>query len=156
MHRILAGIGAALAAACILASPTAMAAPPAATAFGRLPDIQTAAVSPDGTRIAMLGGPPQARDLTISTIDSAKPVVAPIGDVEVKTLQWASDQYILLRTSVFDKGRFEGTNRAYAYHFDRDVVIDTSGKVLGRLLSNSEASKLALSLPVGAAGGGGP
>lgn len=125
----------------------AHAAPPPASAFGRLPDVQIAAISPDGTRVAILGGPMQARSLTISTIDGGKPVTSLLGEVTVRTLHWAGD-YVLLRTSAFDTWRTPVTNDVISAHFDRDVVMDRQGKVVGRLLSNSSFSNFATYLPI--------
>ncbi len=51
------------------ASLPSLAAPPPATAFGRLPAIQDAAISPDGSHVAILGGPAGARSLNIAKLD---------------------------------------------------------------------------------------
>jgi hypothetical protein len=59
---------AALAASSTLAAQ-AHAAPPPASAFGRIPAIVTATISPDGRRVAILGGASDQRFVSIATLD---------------------------------------------------------------------------------------
>ncbi|HEX2560556.1 hypothetical protein, partial [Phenylobacterium sp.] len=43
--------------------------PPPLAAFARLPAVESVDISPDGKRLALLGGPAGARTLAIATID---------------------------------------------------------------------------------------
>ena len=140
----------AFAALCASASAgvAASAAPQPASAFGRLPGIQTAVISPDGSKIAILGGSPDQRTVTFAPIDASKGITVGVGKTEVKDIQWAGDNYVLLRTSTFTQGHWPWNHQAYAYHLERDISISAEGKVLARMLNDSNASAFATGLPI--------
>ena len=64
----------------------AAAAPPPVAAFARLEAIQDAAISPDGARVALLGGPAGARSLNIATLDQPGAKTVPLGDIEAVSI----------------------------------------------------------------------
>jgi len=78
----------------------APAGPPPLEAYGKLPGIDMAALSPSGRYYALVGDVGGDRRLVV--IDAAgKPVmVAPVGDHKVRDLVWAGDDHVLLFTSV--------------------------------------------------------
>ncbi|MGZ8370468.1 MAG: alpha/beta hydrolase family protein [Caulobacteraceae bacterium] len=114
----------------------AAAAPPPIEAFGGLPGIQDAEISPDGQKILMLGGPPTQRQVFITTIDSAKQSVLNLGEVRTRWVRWTGDNYALVRTTVQSPDIDKLTKELYS--FDRDVVIDTDAKPVGRLLATDQ------------------
>ena len=55
----------------------ALAAPPPASAFGRIPAVVQASISPDGQKVAILGGASDQRFVSIATIDQPRPNKTP-------------------------------------------------------------------------------
>jgi dipeptidyl aminopeptidase/acylaminoacyl peptidase len=139
------GLAAGVAAALFAAS--ASAAPPPASAFARLPQIQDAAISADGHDIALLGGGADNRIISITGVDATKAVTTDIGRAHVRWLSWAGG-YVIVRTSIFQKGRRSDNGTPFAYHFDRDFALSKDGKVASRLLADSEASQYTTGLPI--------
>ncbi len=125
----------------------AWAAPPA-SAFGRLPGITNGSISPDGTHIALIAGPPDLRTLTLDVVDSPKSVRQRLDNSDVTGIRWAGDSFLLLGIQGLRTGFNSSTNVPYAYHFQRQLVLNTDGKPLGRLLATSDASNYASHLPI--------
>lgn len=121
----------------------ACAAPPPATAFGRLPAVQDAAISPDGSHVAILGGPAGARSLNIATLDEAKNVSLSLGDVEAVDVRWAGDAYVIVRVRFYEK-----LAQRRDYQFERNIVVDMNGEPIANLLSNDHASRYQLGQPI--------
>jgi dipeptidyl aminopeptidase/acylaminoacyl peptidase len=144
MFRFILGLGAAAA----LTGSAAAAPPPPASAFGRLPQIQDIAISPDGAKIATVGGTGERRLITIAPVDGAKAVAVDIGRANVRSVRWAGDDYLIVRSSILDQLKNNAAGGKFVFHLDRDFVIGPDGKVLGQLLGNSPESGLAFSLPI--------
>jgi dipeptidyl aminopeptidase/acylaminoacyl peptidase len=121
----------------------ASAEPPPASAFGRIPAVVEASISPDGRKVAILGGAADQRFVSIATIDQPGLPVLPLGDVEAVDLTWAGDKYVIARVASWEKiaPRVE-------YRFERNLAIDTHGKVLSQLLGTEGASSFLISQPV--------
>jgi len=132
---------AAAAAVCGLAAE-AQAAPPPASAFGRVPAIIDAEISPDGQRIAILGGTSEQRVVSIATIDKPGLPVLQLGSVEAVALRWAGDGHVLARIAFWEKVG------AFGYRFERNVAIDTQAKAVASLLDNDTLSRALVSQPV--------
>ena len=130
-----------------VSSSWGQAAPPAA-AFGRLPAIQKAVISPDGKSIAILGGTPRRRLISLSPIDAATAVRVDLGTVDVNDIRWAGNGHIVIQTSRYETGRDPGSNAPFAYHFIRNVVIHTNGKVLFQLLADNANSQYTTAQPI--------
>ena len=73
----------------------AKAAPPPASAFGRVPAVVDAEISPNGQRVAILGGTSEQRIITIATIDQPGLPTLQLGDVETTDLVWAGDEHVV-------------------------------------------------------------
>ncbi|MDO9337400.1 MAG: hypothetical protein Q7T61_13450 [Caulobacter sp.] len=132
-----------------LAAPTAWAQPkPAAASFGRLPAIQKAVISPDGKSIAILGGTPARRLISLSPIDAATAVHVELGTVDVNDIRWAGSGFLVIQTSRYETGRDPSNNSPFAYHFIRNVVIDSKGKVLNQLLGDNANSQFTTVQPI--------
>ncbi|MDP3489209.1 MAG: alpha/beta fold hydrolase [Phenylobacterium sp.] len=112
-------------------------------AFARLEAIQDAAISPDGSRVALLGGPAGARSLNIATLDQAGAKTVSLGDVEAVSIDWAGDDYVIVRVGYWEK--FGPRSQA---RFERNVVVSAGGEVGALLLSNDHASRYATGQPV--------
>ncbi|THD50602.1 S9 family peptidase, partial [Phenylobacterium sp.] len=126
---------AALAAAAVTATP-ALAEPPPASAFGRIPAIVTAKLSPDGKRVAILGGASDQRFVSIGAIDQTDVPTVPLGNVEGVGLTWAGNDYVLARIAVLDK---QGPRTEY--RLERNIAISAKGELLNVLLGKDSISR---------------
>jgi dipeptidyl aminopeptidase/acylaminoacyl peptidase len=133
----------AAAAACFGVAAQAQAAPPPASAFGRIPAVVDAAISPNGQRVAILGGLSDQRVVSIATIDQPGLPVLSLGDVEGVSLRWAGDDHVLARIAYW-----ETTGPRANYRFERNISITPDAKPASRLLDNDILSMYATSQPV--------
>ena len=68
--------------------------------YGRLPSIEQAALSPDGTRIAFVKTTEDWRVLAIVDINAEKLVGGVrLGDAKLRSVEWADDDHLLLTTA---------------------------------------------------------
>ncbi len=131
-----------------LGAAPALAAPPSAADFGRLPQVQDAAISADGHTLALLGGTAEHRIISIAPIDGAHATSVDIGKAEVRSVNWAGDDVLLVRSSTLLKFTNAEAGGKFAYHLDRDFVLDRQGKVKGYLLKHAGSSDYATQLPI--------
>jgi dipeptidyl aminopeptidase/acylaminoacyl peptidase len=131
-----------LAASLLLAAPT-LAAPPPASAFGRIPAVVQASISPDGQKVAILGGASDQRFVSIATIDQPGLPVLALGAVEAVDLTWAGDKYVIARVAVWQEFALR-----VEYRFERNVAIDTQAHVTSQLLRTEDTSRYLVSQPV--------
>ncbi len=124
-----------------LASSVAAAPPPPASAFGRLPAVQDAEISPNGERIALIGGGPSDRMVAIATVDQPQLPRLRMGDVETIGLRWAGDDFVLARVAYWDK---IGVRAADTYRFERHIVVNTRAEAVGRLLQSESSTQYSL------------
>jgi len=98
LSRTWAGIACAFAASLYVAvSPAAVAAPPQVEAYGMLPLLEGAKLSPDGTMVAFLSSVQGHRCLIIHFLEAKKdPAVTCPGNLEVRWFQWKTDRRLLL------------------------------------------------------------
>lgn len=122
-------------AAAILSAP-AHAAPPPASAFGRIPAVVQASISPDGQKVAILGGASDQRFVSIATIDQPGLPVLPLGDVEGIDLTWVGSQYVIARIAVRQQ-----TGPRTEYRLERNISINLQGQALARLLGTDQTSE---------------
>ena len=87
----------------LLVSPAGAAAPPRATPaeiYGRLPAIEQAALSPDGSRIAFIRTTQDWRALAVFDFRTSKLVGGVrLGDAKIRSVQWADDENLLVTTA---------------------------------------------------------
>lgn len=84
--------------AALLAAPALQAA--AVDAYGRLPSIEQAALSPDGNKIAFVKTTQDWRVLAIADVNEAKLIGGVrMGDVKLRSVEWADDDHLLLTTA---------------------------------------------------------
>lgn len=133
-----------LASAALLAVATgARAAPPPASAFGRVPAVVDAEISPNGQRIAILGGTSEQRVVSIATIDQPGLPILQLGSVEAVGVRWAGDDHLLTRIAFW-----ESTGPRSAYRFERNVVLTPEAKAINRLLDSDTLSRALTGQPV--------
>jgi dipeptidyl aminopeptidase/acylaminoacyl peptidase len=121
----------------------ALAEPPPASAFGTIPPIVRAELSPNGKRLAILGGAADQRIVSIATIDQPGLPIVPLGSIEGVTLQWAGNDVVIARVAVWEKVRLREE-----YRFERNIAISAEGKVLSRLLGTDTVSQYLVGQPV--------
>jgi dipeptidyl aminopeptidase/acylaminoacyl peptidase len=138
--------GSALAA--LLSLDAAHAAPPPVEAFGRMPGVEAAALSPSGDHIAMLAGTSQQRLLTISPVDGTQGVAIPTDKIEAYGLEWGGDGYVVLKTVHHETGVDPSNGHKFDYELARDVVVSKDGKVLGRFLGDLPQAQFGGGLPI--------
>lgn len=121
----------------------AEAAPPPASAFGRVPAVVDAEISPSGQRVAILGGTSEQRVISIATIDQPGLPILQLGSVEGVGVRWAGDDYVLARIAFWES--FGPRNAA---RFERNVVVTPQAKAVTRLLESDTLSRFLTSQPV--------
>jgi dipeptidyl aminopeptidase/acylaminoacyl peptidase len=81
--------------ACVARAPAAP-----LDAYGRLPSIEQASLSPDGTKIALVQTAHDVRVLSIVDLDEEKVIsLLRIGDSKVPSIEWADDDHLLVTTA---------------------------------------------------------
>lgn len=121
----------------------AQAAPPPAIAFGRIPAVMDAAISPNGQHVAILGGTLDHRILSIATLDQAALPSLDLGDVETVSLRWVGDDYVLARVAYR-----QSVALRQAYRFERNIAVNLEAKWVSRLLDNDPMSAYLVGQPV--------
>lgn len=121
----------------------AHAAPPPASVFGRVPAIADTAMSPDGRRVALLGGTSEQRFVSIATIDDPNMPVLALGDAEAIGLRWAGNDHVLARMAYW-----KADGPRLAYRFERNVSINAQGQAVARLLEGDAFSQYLVQQPV--------
>jgi len=136
MFRVFCGAVAALTAYGIAAAqPAGNGAPPALSAFARPPAVTQAAISPNGQRIAILGGAPDNRTISFTVIDQPGLKMLRLGEVETLGVRWAGDDYALARVAYWDKGLPRAD-----YRLVRTASITPDGKFVAYLLQADAVS----------------
>ena len=128
--------------------PATPAAPPPVAAFARLPAVQQAEISPDGLRIAILGGSFDQRQIVISPVDGQQFVTIPLGAVDVNAIRWAGDGFLVATVRVYDSRTNFGDGRVYSYNLQRDLVFDMAGNIKGMLLDGVSWAGFAINRPI--------
>lgn len=88
-------LGGLLAAVWLVWTGAALAAPPL-EAYGRLPAMASARLSPSGDRYAYLGLDKGERKVVVRSVDGKPLAMAPIGEAKVRTLRWAGESHLLI------------------------------------------------------------
>lgn len=69
-------------------------------AYGRLPAIEDAAVSPSGHAVALVVTDGEKRTLVVRDLATGQAKLYSAGEVKVRSLQWAGDRHLVIVTSV--------------------------------------------------------
>lgn len=131
--------------------PAAALVPPSLERLTALPSIRDAALSPDGTRAAILGqqGKDETRSGFVLIFDATRmdlpPISVPIGDCEVERVEWANDQRLLVWV-LLDKNK-KGQTTGIKWkgeiirHFTRRVIaMDRDGQNQVLLFANQKVA----------------
>lgn len=148
---ILAGLTLAAAAPLVAGAQPAAAIPakPPVLAYARLPAIEMAEISPDGSRLAYIGGSADDRVIFITPIDGGAPVTIRPGAVNVKSVRWAGSKHVLIGVAMYDNDSDFSSGMKTAYTFRRDLLVDAAtGDVKGQVLAEANWTRLALNIPV--------
>jgi len=127
---ILAGIVAGLWASAAAAAPLEL--------YGKLPTIETLALSPDGETIALIATDGETRSIIVNHLADRKVVlVAPVGNAKLRALQWAGNEHVIITNTVTAIPRDVMAKRAeWAMAFD----LDLRQRKLRPLLKDAEQS----------------
>jgi len=106
--------------------------------YGKLPTIETLALSPDGETIALIATDGEARRIIVRHLADRKAVVvAEVGNAKLRALQWAGNDHVILTNSVTGIPRDVLARRAeWAMAFD----LDLRTRKLRPLLKDAEGS----------------
>ncbi|WP_374348513.1 alpha/beta hydrolase family protein [Phenylobacterium sp.] len=121
----------------------AQTAPPPASAFGRMPGVYDAAISPNGKTVAILGGSPEVRSLSLATIDQPGLPTLNLGDVKAVSLRWVGDDHVLARI-----GFWKQWTPKIGYRYERNISVNLQGQAVVRMLDKDVTSQLLISQPV--------
>lgn len=124
------GVWAAAAAVCVVAHGAA-AAPPPASAFGRVPAVVDAEISPNGQRVAILGGTSEQRIISIATIDQPGLPILQLGSVEATRLRWAGDGFVIASVAYWEK-----SDAQRSYRIERHIAVTPEAKAVSRFFDN--------------------
>jgi hypothetical protein len=144
MRRLL--WSAASAAAIVFACGSAQAAAPPASAFGAMPAIQTADISPDGKSVAILGVDNGQAYIAIDGLDDGKAVTLPLGGTDARDLHWAGNGQVIMQASVVV--HIPGDDPAVKTQYLRDIIIGRDGKLIGQVLGNNPVFVMSTALPI--------
>lgn len=136
------GVWASAAAVCVVAHGAA-AAPPPASAFGRVPAVVDAEISPNGQRVAILGGTSEQRIISIATIDQAGLPILQLGDVETTDLLWAGNEHVIATVAFWE---WVDVNRAF--RVERHIAVNTRAEAVSRFLEQKVRSSFLVSQPI--------
>ena len=144
MRRLL--LSAASGAALLLACGQAFAAPPPASAFGAMPAIQTADISPDGKSVAILGVDAGLGFLAIDGLDDGKAVTLPLGGTDAVGMRWAGNGQVVMDANVVV--HIPGADPSVKTEYTRSIIINRDGKLVGQVLGNNPVFVLSAGLPI--------
>jgi dipeptidyl aminopeptidase/acylaminoacyl peptidase len=91
--------------------------------YGKLPTIETLALSPDGENIALISTSGEARRIIVTHLADRKPlVVAEVGAAKLRAVQWAGNEHVIITNSVTAIPRDVLAKRSeWAMAFDLDL-----------------------------------
>jgi dipeptidyl aminopeptidase/acylaminoacyl peptidase len=144
MRRLL-GSAASAAVIAFVCSP-ALAAPPPAAAYGAMPAVETADISPDGKSVAILGVDSGQGYIAIDGLDDGKAVTVPLGSVDATALRWAGNGQVILEAKVVV--HIPGDDPAVKTQYTRSIIISRDGKLVGQVLGNNPVFVMSSALPI--------
>lgn len=115
---------------------SAMAAPPL-RAYGDLPGLELASLSPSGDRYAVVGTLGEARKLAFVSADGKPLMVADIGEAKMWGIEWAGeDKVVVLGSGTYALGPNFGVSK---YEIGHATVVDLSDKSVRPLMTKGAA-----------------
>lgn len=101
-----------------------------------MPAVVDAAISPDGKRIAILGGAQGQQTISIATLDQPTMPMLQLGSVEGRSVIWSGNDFVIATVEYFET--IANENRQYS--IERQLSITPDAKVAARLLQNGVAA----------------
>lgn len=129
----------------VLFAAPVVAAPPAASIFGHVPDVSNVVLSPDGNTLAWgdaSGAAPTVVIFDLGTRAKVREIAVPT-EMQLRDLDWADDETLLMTIS---KAEYFSYKQGYRYEYFRVIAADKSGGP-GRvmLMADNGAKKLVTS-----------
>lgn len=121
----------------VLGWSTSVQSAPPASAFGRVPAVFDVDISPNGQRVALMGGTSDQRFISIATLDQPGLPILQLGDVEGVYLQWAGDDFVLARVAYWEK-----VGARNVYRLERTISVTPEAKAVAQLFSADPVSSL--------------
>ena len=114
-----------------IAGAAARATPPLA-AFGHLPSVDLVAVSPDGSKAAMVVGDAAERQLQIRRVaDRTLVFVTPVGTTKLRALQWAGENHVIVtRSATAEISGLTGPKREWELAIDFNLATRKAAPIL--------------------------
>lgn len=128
----------ALSLALILALGARAAAAAPLEAYGKLPSIEQAQVSPNGKELAIVVTNGEERRIVVEDlVNNTRPLLATVGDTKVRSLRWAGDDHLIMTTSSTQTPLLLVSERAEWFFASE---IDVRSKTLHPLLGDAANS----------------
>lgn len=99
--------------------------------FGRIPAVLDARISPDGEHVAILGGGPTQRIISIATVDKPGMPWLGLGDLIGVGLEWVDNEHVLAPVRVWKR-----LTPRDAFEFERTLSVDTQARTVAALLEH--------------------
>ena len=99
VNAVRGAIATALLLACSINPAVAQESPPPLSAYGTLPEMEDATISPDGRHVAVLTTINGDRIIVLMTPDLKAVRIIPVGDVKVRGISWAGNDRVLVQAS---------------------------------------------------------
>jgi dipeptidyl aminopeptidase/acylaminoacyl peptidase len=130
--------------------------------YGRLPAMENVALSPDGTKLALVRARGDDRVLVIASLSGNRAIAAlKVGQTKLRDVEWADDSHVLLlSSSTGPSGVFLGPKREYSqlqiYDLDTNRVrnplsairdVATSNVIMGELMVRRSGARTYLVVP---------
>ncbi|WP_304218283.1 S9 family peptidase [Phenylobacterium aquaticum] len=131
-------------AAALTAAPHAIAAP--LEAYGKLPNIEQVAISPDGQKLGVIWSDGVQRRIVVRNMATGKLSQLGAGDVKVRSLDWAGPDHLLITTSTTSYiSGVEAPRGEYAQLLDYDLA---QGKVRPLMRGADESLNIIIGTPM--------
>ncbi|WP_304188008.1 S9 family peptidase [Phenylobacterium aquaticum] len=131
-------------AAALTAAPHAIAAP--LEAYGKLPNIEQVAISPDGQKLGVIWSDGVQRRIVVRNMATRKLDQLGAGDVKVRSLDWAGPDHLLITTSTTSYiSGVEAPRGEYAQLLDYDLA---QGKVRPLMRGADESLNIIIGTPM--------
>jgi acetyl esterase/lipase len=116
-------------------------------AYGHLPTIEQAALSPDGTKIAFVRTVQEARLLAVVSLTDNKLVGGyRLGDLKIRAILWADDQYLLFTTA---STAMPADLSGEATEWNTIMAYDVVGNKMWPLLRDQQKNKVTMNVVYG-------
>lgn len=110
--------------------------PPALSVYGKLPGVESVAISPSGNRIAMVGIVEEKRQLIVLEQGKKSLIAFPLDDSKIRGVYWAGEDRVMIRTSTTAK--LDGGFITEKTELQSMVVIPLNGEKAWSVFANDD------------------